>query len=218
MLPPLPNHLFTRDGSVRVGDLVVVCPMRWPARHAEALNIEALYRFHPRFAGVEVWRPEPDPAEAGPGPAALEGGDVMVLGARTVVVGMGERTTAPMVEVLARRLFETKAADRVVVVELPRARATMHLDTVLTVVDRDAVCVFPRALHVARTHSLRPGRTRSTLAVEPERGVLEAVASGDGRGAAATCGWSRPGATPTSGPGSSGAAPTTPSPSRPASW
>src|SRR3712207_7643630 len=65
VLPPLPNHLFTRDSSCWVHDGVSLNPMSWPARQLEAVNIGVIYRFSPMFrdAGFPFWYPDPERAE-----------------------------------------------------------------------------------------------------------------------------------------------------------
>ncbi len=105
VLPPLPNHLFTRDTTCWIYGGVTLNPMRWNARKLETVNIAAIYRFHPDFrdAGFPVWWGDPDKDH---GLATLEGGDVMPIGNGTVLVGMGERTTPQAVGQLARSLFE----------------------------------------------------------------------------------------------------------------
>ncbi|MFG2298732.1 arginine deiminase [Streptomyces sp. NPDC048603] len=139
VLAPLPNALFTRDTSCWVYDGVSVNPMMMAGRKRETVNYEAIYNFHPMFAESGAHRWIDGEAMA---PAAIEGGDVEVIGNGTVLVGLGERTTPAGVEILARRLFRTGSARRVIAVELPKARAYMHLDTVLTMVDRDAFTLF----------------------------------------------------------------------------
>jgi arginine deiminase len=91
-----------------------------------------------------------------------EGGDVHVLGNGAVMVGMGERTTPQAVENLAARLFATGAANRLVAVQLPAACAYMHLDTVLTMVDRDTFVIYPGLADSLRSWTLRPSDTRET--------------------------------------------------------
>lgn len=158
VLPPLPNSLFTRDTSCWVYDGVSVNPMRKTGRKRETVNYEAIYNFHPMFAEGRAHRWIDGEAMA---PASIEGGDVEVIGNGTVLVGLGERTTPAGVEILARSLFRAGSAQRVIVVELPKARALMHLDTVLTMVDRDAFTLFAgldrRAL---RSWTLTPGSHR----------------------------------------------------------
>jgi arginine deiminase len=156
VLPPLPNQLFTRDSSCWVYGGVTLNPMYWPARRPETANVAAIYAFHPRFrtaAFERIWGGPDMPA----GIQTLEGGDVMPIGNRTVLIGMGERTTPQAVATLAARLFAKDMADRVVAALMPRDRAFMHLDTVFTFCDRDLVTIFPSVVDRIRAFSLRPG-------------------------------------------------------------
>jgi len=73
----------------------------------------------------------------------LEGGDVHVIGHGAVLVGMGERTTPMAVEAVARELFASGQATRVVAIELPHSHAFMHLDTVMSMVDHDTFVLYP---------------------------------------------------------------------------
>ncbi|GAA3560017.1 arginine deiminase [Nonomuraea rosea] len=152
ILPPLPNHLFTRDASAWIYGGVSLHPMAKPARRRETTHVAAVYAFHPMFAGqAPIWYP----AEAEQ-PATIEGGDIHVVGDGTVLVGMSERTTPQAIELLARRLFEAGAADRVIAAALPSKRAFMHLDTVMTMVDRGVFVAYPE-LPPLRSFILTPG-------------------------------------------------------------
>src|ERR1019366_2244259 len=134
LLYPLTNHLFTRDTSCWIYDGVAINAMRKNARMLESLHYEAIYRWHPMFAGADfsVW----SEGTSG-GAATMEGGDVLVIGSGAVLVGMSERTTPQAVERLAIRLFAAGSARCIVAVTLPQRRAFMHLDTVMTMVDRE---------------------------------------------------------------------------------
>jgi len=157
VLPPLPNQLFVRDTSAWMYGGVSVNPMAFPARRREILHLEAVYRHHPAFAraGFPVWY-------GGDGldhyPAVVEGGDLLVVGNRALLVGMGERTSPQGVEALARAMFEAGVLDKVVAVELPKMREYMHLDTVLTQVDRDAFVVYPGLRQRMRPFVVTPSR------------------------------------------------------------
>ena len=142
VLTPLPNTLFQRDNSAWVYGGVSINPMAMAARQRESLHSRAVYRFHPVFADATfpVYYGDDDVAHQ---PATCEGGDIHVLGAGAVLIGMGERTTPMAVEVLARALFRAGQATTVIAVELPRSRAFMHLDTVLTMVDVDTFVRYP---------------------------------------------------------------------------
>ena len=142
ILSPLPNHLFQRDNSCWIYNGVSVNTMAKPARQRETLHSRAIYRYHPHFAGAdfEYWAGEDDTDHQ---PATLEGGDVHVIGNGTVLIGMGERTNAMAVEMLAKRLFEHRAAERIIAIELPHSHAFMHLDTVMSMVAHDTFIVYP---------------------------------------------------------------------------
>ncbi|MCF6507677.1 arginine deiminase [Blastococcus sp. MG754426] len=135
VVPPLPNLLFTRDSSVWIGDEVAVTSLAMPARHRESTITAAIYTHHPRFAGA--------PQLYGPELEHLEGGDVLLLAEGVVAVGVGERTTPGGAERLARRLFARGLAHTALVVPIAQERATMHLDTIATMVDVDAMVMYP---------------------------------------------------------------------------
>ena len=173
ILPPLPNTLFSRDNSCWIGDGVVLCSMFWPARRQETLLMTAVYRFHPSFAGkVKVWWGDPDVDH---GQASLEGGDVMPLSNGVVLIGMGERSSPQGVSQLARKLFASGAATRVLAAQIPKSRGAMHMDTVFSFCDVDLVTVFPEMVDAIRVHSLRPGKREGSLDVRTESKPFLAV-------------------------------------------
>jgi arginine deiminase len=141
VLPPLPNQLFMRDTSAWLYGGVSINQMFWPARQHETLNLEAVYRFHPRFADAdfEIWYGGFDHNW---GTASIEGGDMMPAGDGVVLIGMGERSTAKAVSILAQNMFAKKAARLVVGAQMPRERSAMHLDTVFTMCDRNVVTIY----------------------------------------------------------------------------
>jgi arginine deiminase len=157
LLTPLPNHLFQRDNSAWIYGGVSINPMAMPARMRESVHSTAIYRFHPMFtaAGFEVWYGGDDASHQ---PATLEGGDIHVLGNGAVMVGLGERSTPMGVENLARALFARGGAERVIAVELPHSHAMMHLDTVMTMLDRDTFVVYPYLKEALRSWTVLPSR------------------------------------------------------------
>ncbi|MEV5739647.1 arginine deiminase [Microbispora rosea] len=181
VLPPLPNHLFARDTSCWVYDGVSINPMRKKARRRETVNYEAVYRWHPLFAsgygnpdggGFNVWYEGVRMA-----PATVEGGDVLVLGDGVVLVGVSERTQPQAVEMLATNLFRAGSATRIVALDLPKTRAFMHLDTVMTNVD---VGVFTKyaGLGMLPSYTVEPGDTDKELKVtdHPPEDMHKAIA------------------------------------------
>jgi arginine deiminase len=179
LLPPLPNFIFQRDPSCWIYDGVTLNPMAKRARRPETAFMQAVYRWHPMFAddgGVNVWFGGVDEDW---GRATVEGGDVMPVGNGAVLIGMGERTTPQAVTMIARSLFQAGSARVVYAVKLPASRHYMHLDTVMTMVDHDAVTLFPEVVAGARVWTVRPGDDPKLPVVEPfDGGVLDAVKEG----------------------------------------
>jgi arginine deiminase len=155
--------------------------MYWPARRREALNVFAIYRFHPMFqdAGFDWWYPERGESDRFDvtdfGRATLEGGDVQPIGNGTVLIGMSERTQARMIEQIARSLFEKGAAERVIACVMGKDRAHMHLDTIFTMLDRDTVTLYPKVAHEIRPISLRPGRKEGDFHVTVEKDFVSCL-------------------------------------------
>jgi arginine deiminase len=183
VLPPLPNTLFTRDSSAWLYGGVVLPPLFWSARRLEVVNLSIIYRYHPRFTSADFRYWYPPRGDAGSFASedfsqgvSLEGGDLMPIGNRTVLVGLGERSTGRMVEHLAGSLFAADAADRIIVCRMAQERSYMHLDTVFNLVDRDAVTLFPPVVEDMRVYGLLPGDNAESFHITEEQGLLPAVA------------------------------------------
>ena len=171
LLPPLPNFLFQRDCSCWIFGGVTINPMTKPARVPETMIMETIYRFHPMYAAEEfpIWLGGVDEDW---GRCHVEGGDVQPIGNGTVMIGMGERTTPQAVVWIARSLFRAEAAKQVLAVHLPKSRSYMHLDTVITMCDRDLVTLFPEVVYGARVWSIRPGDSPEQPVSEEQSGTL----------------------------------------------
>jgi len=175
VLPPLPNHLFQRDNSCWIYRGVSINPMAKPARQRETLHSRAIYRYHPMFARADFTRYYGDD-DAIHLPATIEGGDVHVLGRGAVMVGMGERSTPMAVELLASSLFKSGQASTVIAIELPSSRAMMHLDTVMTMIDRDTFVQYPYLERQLRSWTLTPNGDDCTVSVTRNHDLWEKVA------------------------------------------
>ncbi len=177
VLVPLPNHLFTRDTSCWIYNGVSLNTMYWPARRQETMNIAAIYKFHPDFKNedFEFWYGAD--VEQDHGNARIEGGDVMPIGNKTVLIGMGERTTRQAIGQLASNLFAKGSAEKVIVARMSRDRAHMHLDTVFTFCDRDLVTIYEPVVSKIQAYTVQPGdKSGETQVTKEERPFLEVVA------------------------------------------
>jgi arginine deiminase len=160
VIPPLPNLLFTRDSSVWLGPAVAVTSPSMGARRRETWLTDAIYRHHPRFAGT--------PLLYSPGDEWLEGGDVLLLAPGVVAIGVGQRTRPAAVETLAQRAFDRRLAHTVLVIPIAQERATMHLDTVCTMVDVDAVVMYPAVADSLTAVVLTPGEAGEPAVSDPQ--------------------------------------------------
>ncbi len=167
LIDPLPNLLFTRDSSVWIRDRVAITSLAMPARERESQLTELIYTDHPRFAStakIHGWRRE-----------HLEGGDVLLLGPGVIAVGVGERTTAAGVERLARQVFEDGAAHTVLAVPIAQERATMHLDTVCTMVDVDKIVMYPNVADHLTAHAVTMGDDGTPIVADAEPFLVAAA-------------------------------------------
>ncbi|TNF35043.1 MAG: hypothetical protein EP329_06620 [Deltaproteobacteria bacterium] len=137
---PAPNALFARDLMAVVGDAVVMTYAAEPARGREMLLSRMILRHHQAFRGVDKVDIGDD-AHGRP-KLSIEGGDVQVLDDKTVLVGVGIRTTMDAVETLAPKLFE-RGIETVLCYEMPRRRAAMHIDTLFTRIDESHCLIYP---------------------------------------------------------------------------
>ncbi|MET0416516.1 MAG: arginine deiminase [Actinoplanes sp.] len=171
VIDPLPNLLFTRDSSVWVRDRVAVTSLAMPARNRETTLTRAIYRYHPRFTGTELLY-DPDLEH-------LEGGDVLLLAPQVLAIGVGERTTPAGAERIARRVFAAGHAHTILAVPIAQERATMHLDTVCTMVDVDAVVMYPNVADTLQAFTVTADAAGEPRARAP-RPFLEAAAEAMG--------------------------------------
>jgi len=136
---PMPNLYFTRDPGACIGNGVSIHCMRTKARKREALMLKYIYLYNKEFMpdGTDKWYDYE-------GPNPIEGGDILVLSPEIVAIGLSQRTSADAIEILAEKLLNhTNSFQKVLVFEIPKCRAFMHLDTVFTMVDYDKFTIHP---------------------------------------------------------------------------
>lgn len=135
---PMPNLYFTRDPGACVGNGLNVHHMSTVARRREALLLEYMYKYNEDFApaGTHLWYDYNMDA-------SIEGGDVLVLSKDIVAIGLSQRTTAGSIERFAENLLKESSFKKILVFDIPKSRAFMHLDTVFTMVDYDKFTIHP---------------------------------------------------------------------------
>ncbi|MGL4475030.1 MAG: arginine deiminase [Shewanella sp.] len=176
VLKPLPNHLFTRDTSCWIYNGVSINPMAKAVRRRESNNLKAIYRWHPLFVKQD-FNYYLGNESVNYDNTTIEGGDVLIIGRGAVLIGLSERTSPEGIEALAQSLFNTGQAKKVVVIELPKDRACMHLDTVLTQLDINVFSAYPAVINDStRCWTLTPG-VNNRLGIKQELGYRQAIMS-----------------------------------------
>ncbi len=170
VIEPLPNLMFTRDSSFWIGPRFAITSLALAARQRETSLTDLIYAHHPRFLGVRrAYESHTAP---------VEGGDVLLLAAGVVAVGVGERTTPAGAEALARSLFDDDLAHTVLAVPIAQQRATMHLDTVCTMVDVDAVVMHAGVVQTLSAFTLT--RIPAGITISEEAPFVDAAAAAMG--------------------------------------
>jgi len=135
--PPLPNLYFTRDPGAVIGSGISVNSMRTPARKGESLLLHHIVENHPLLEQPPQWFGHNRSQ-------SLEGGDILILSPKVVLIGCSARSSSSAIEELAQELLqEMEQLEKILVIQIPFERAYMHLDTVFTMVDYDSFILFP---------------------------------------------------------------------------
>lgn len=175
---PVPNLIFTRDLSAAVGEHLILSHPATPARARESLIMRVVLRHHPLFEPIRARLLELPPH------VHFEGGDLLVVNERVVLIGQSERTSLSGVMAVTQVLLEQTAVEHVLMVELPHARYCMHLDTVFTFASENECVVFPPLIetdghnvyHLTARDGGSGARPRLSVELWPNiRGAIEAL-------------------------------------------
>jgi len=134
LLNPLPNLYFTKDSSSVIGSTLIVSSMTKKARRIETLFLKYIFR-HSEFRDLKIFYDRESKDH-------IEGGDILVLNSKALAIGVSQRTTYKAIKKLANEVFENESFNKILVIEIPKKRAYMHLDTVFTMVDYNKFTVF----------------------------------------------------------------------------
>ena len=173
IIHPIPNLYFQRDPAITVADGIIFGQMTFEARRIEPLYWKYITRFHPRFSGMRIlFGDAPDEVW----PQKVEGGDVLVISDKAVAIGVSQRTAPTTVQRIGRNLAAKTSIKRVFAFEIPRGRYCMHLDTVFTMVDKDAFCIYPPILDSLKVWQLDYAGDGTLVKLEEKKDWPSAVA------------------------------------------
>lgn len=182
LIQPCPNQYFMRDPAAVVQNGVICSQMKYPSRQRESVLIKLIFENHPLFKNIfkQVYPPG---KTAGKIPA-IEGGDVIVLSPKALIIGNSQRTDSEAIKQVAARVLKDERVEKVYEVDLPAKRNYMHLDTVFTVIDENLVVTYPDAMNsVLKTNIYRKGgeddEGNATLDVEIAEASITSVLKND---------------------------------------
>jgi arginine deiminase len=160
---PLPNAYFMRDSAAVFRDWAISSAAAFDVRLIESIVTRFIFTRHPELRAKGLLFDGPRERNRS---VTIEGGDILVISPNVLAIGVSERSTPEAIEMLAQnagRAFEEPVS--VLAVVLPKERATIHLDMVFTMIDRDAALVYapvvtgPRKAEVVRVDVDPKGRT-----------------------------------------------------------
>lgn len=134
---PLPNLIFTRDIAAMIGDTLLLTWAMREARKREMLLTKFIVENHPLFTDIKSFDfhgNHPD--------LSIEGGDIIIFDSTTVFIGMSERNSKGSIDAVLPMCYD-EGFERVIVVDLPKLRTVMHLDTIFSRISESEVLVYP---------------------------------------------------------------------------
>jgi len=141
MLPPLPNHIFTRDIGVAVNQSFFTCIAGKKARKRESILAWFVAHHHPVFTGNQDQKTTYVDLSKNPWELlvnlkdpklAIEGGDIMLIDKDNLFIGSSLRTNEYSIKKAASIFFEQKVVERITLIEIPKHSNCIHLDTLFT--------------------------------------------------------------------------------------
>jgi len=145
LFAPIPNFIFTRDIGITINNYVLLNKPAKKARTREALLAKYIFFNHPLFVEyknniIELSDSQHSfllPKEDDDKKVTLEGGDIMVVSDKHLLVGVSERTTLEAAVKITNTMFDMGIVEKVTIIKIPKKRDYMHIDTVFTQVKRD---------------------------------------------------------------------------------
>lgn len=145
------NFIMCRDPGCSIGSNFTINRFVQNTRNLETVVWKHIFKNVKSFADKETKLLHSNNRLGG----TLEGGDICVLSPEVVAIGHSCRTQITAIEEFAKNVLSSgDTFKRVVVFEVPKGRAWMHLDTVFTAVDVDKFTYFPGLLGSLKIYEL----------------------------------------------------------------
>ncbi|MFZ7121992.1 MAG: arginine deiminase [Eubacteriaceae bacterium] len=158
-LNPLPNLYFMRDPATVIGNRLIINSMSNNIRKRESFIIKMIYKHHELFS---LYKKESYYEENTN--YSIEGGDILILNKEVIAIGCSQRTSIPGIELLCKNLFKNNlSVKEILVIQIPKVRAFMHLDTVFTMVDYDKFTIFPGIIDKVNVIRISRGKDNNMI-------------------------------------------------------
>ncbi|MFW5793930.1 MAG: arginine deiminase [Bacillota bacterium] len=170
---PMPNLYFTRDPFAIIGEGVSISKMYSSTRSRETIYAEYIFTYHPKYGlkGIDKYYNRFNNA-------TIEGGDILVLSDKILAIGVSQRTHPAAIEKLAKNIFYNYKTDfeTILAFDIPKKRAFMHLDTVVTQVDYDKFLVHSELEKTIKAYAITKADNKK-LSVTPIEDKLDIILS-----------------------------------------
>lgn len=150
LFPPISNYIFCRDIGVVIHNHLLITQANKKPRSRETLLSWFVFHHSTVFDicihndwYIKLSSDSTQLVEnigSHTNELSIEGGDVMTFGNDHVFIGISERTGRYAFEKVKDQLFKRAIVSNVVMIEIPKERYCMHLDTIFTRID-EHVCV-----------------------------------------------------------------------------
>lgn len=171
LLDPMPNLYFTRDPFAAVGSGITLNSMRTSTRKRETIFSKYIFKYHPDFKEnpVPMWYYRDEKH-------SLEGGDELILSKDVLAIGHSERSDIEAIKKVARNIFENGESFKVLLMfNIPKSRAFMHLDTVFTMIDYDKFTIHRGIEGALKVSAITYDEKNKELIVKEEEDCLSKV-------------------------------------------
>ncbi|MCY6370235.1 arginine deiminase [Clostridium ganghwense] len=173
LMHPMPNLYFTRDPFASIGRGITINSMKTRTRRRETLFAKYIFSHHPEFKDKDIpkWYNRDERY-------CIEGGDELVLSKDILAIGHSARSDSKAILKIAKSIFENGESFKTILVfEIPKRRAFMHLDTVFTMVDYDKFTLHPNIEESIIVNAISYDYKNSELIIKEEEDSIQKILS-----------------------------------------
>ena len=162
LVNPLNTLFFTRDPAAVVGDGIVLNHMYWPERDREVALYRQIFTHHTAMQEAPI-------CDLNKSSYHIEGGDIQVINAQTILVGISARTEPAAVESLAQELLASDKFEstELIAIRVPSDELRIHLDTFISRIDHDTFLIDREICNSVSAYSIRLKTMGKGLSVAP---------------------------------------------------